>query len=122
MKKGQALITLLIFTAMAVTVTTAAVTVTIINSQATTKFSQGEEAMHVAEAGVENGILRLLRNRSYSGETLTVGGGSATITVSGLGTVTITSVGSSGDFKRTIQVVGTLANNIYSITSWNEID
>jgi len=122
MKKGQALITLLIFMSMAITVTTASVAVTIVNSQSTTKFTQGEEVYHIAEAGIENAILRLLRDRTYTGETLEVGSGSATITLSGSTTITITSEGINGDFRRKIQVVGELANNAFSITSWNEID
>lgn len=122
MKKGQALISLLIFTAIASTVTAGTVAVAIINSQSTTKYAQGEQVYHIAEAGVENAILRLLRDRSYSGETLSIGAGSATITVSGTTNVTITSIGIEGDFKRKIQVVGEFANNAFSTTSWKEIE
>ncbi|KKR78337.1 MAG: hypothetical protein UU23_C0001G0101 [Candidatus Curtissbacteria bacterium GW2011_GWA1_40_9] len=121
-QKGQALISLLIFTTIATTVTAGAVAVTIINSQSTTKFTQGETVYHVAEAGIENAILRLLRDRTYSGEILNVDSATATITVSGSGTVTITSEGKIGDNIRKIQVTGTMSNNQFSITAWNEIN
>ncbi len=121
-RRGQALISLLVFTAIATTVTAGAVAVTIINSQATTKYTQGETVYRIAEAGIENAILRLIRDRTYIGETLDLAGGTATITLSGTTTVTITSEGKLGDNVRKIQVVGDLVNNQFTQTSWNEIN
>ena len=122
LKTGQALVTLLVFSAVALIVTSAAVMVTIINSQTTAKFSQGEEALAVAEAGVENAIIQIKRNSAYSGETISVGDGTATITVSGASIKTITAKSSIGDFKRTLQVTGYYSSFSFSIQSWQEID
>lgn len=121
-KTGQALVTLLVFIAVATTITAAATTVTLINSQTTGKFAQGESALTIAQAGADNAILRLLRNPSYLGEVLTVGSGTATITVSGSSVKTITSVGQDGNFIRKIQVVGTYVNNTFAISSWDLVD
>ncbi|MBI4033249.1 MAG: hypothetical protein HY377_01935 [Candidatus Blackburnbacteria bacterium] len=122
--KGQALITLLVFVAVAMIITAGAVTVTIINSQGISKFAQGEEALFIAETGADNAILRILRdpNNTYLSETLSVSDGTATITVSGTTSKTIISEGRSGNFKRKIQVDGSLTGNVFTISAWREID
>jgi len=122
MKSGQALVTLLVFIATATIITAAATTVTLINSQTTGKFAQGESALTIAQAGADNAILRLLRNSSYSGEVLNVGSGTATITVSGSSVKTITAEGKDGNFIRKIQVVGTFVNNTFTVSSWDLVD
>ncbi len=119
---GQALISLLVFAVVGMIVVTGAVAVMIINMSTTTTYALGDETYQVAEAGVENGILRFLRNSNYSGETLPIGNGHATITVSGNPTVTITSDGAIGNDHRRLQVVGTFSNNIFTISSWTEIN
>lgn len=119
---GQALVTLLVFMVMAIIITTAAVAVTITNSTTTGKLALGEEAYAVSQAGIDNAVLRLLRDPNYVGETLTVGNGTAVITVSGGASKTITSVGTIGNFSRKIQAGATFNNNVLLIDSWNEID
>ena len=123
--KGQALITLLFFTVIGVTVTSAAVVMILVNSLSGTKQQQGELAYEVAQSGAENGVLRLLRDPSYTGETLTVGSSSATITATGSGTVNspyiIVSKGTNGIFLRQIEVRATYINNTLSVTSRKEI-
>lgn len=123
MKKqaGQSLITLIIFMFMSVVIVSGAVAVILINSKSTTSVYQGNVSYGVAEAGIENALIRLLRDPNYTGETLTVNGGSATITVSGGIVKTITSVGTSGSFKRTIQATVDTSNNKQVVTSWKEI-
>ncbi len=113
---------LLVLMTTGIIITSAAVILIIVNSQASSKFSLGEDAYAIAESGAENAILRLIRNPSYAGETLTVGNGSATITVTGSSTKTIVSEGVRGNFRRKVQVVGGYVNNIFTPTSWTEID
>lgn len=119
--RGQALVTLLIFMVIAVTVTAAAVSLVIINSVSTSKTQQASVVYSVAESGAENGILRLLRNPFYTGETLPVGDGTAVITVTGTNPKIIRSTGTIGNFKRTIEIQVGLTNNIMTIQSWKEI-
>ncbi len=118
---GQALITLLFFVIIAITITSASVVVLIANSTSATKYEEGIRAFYVAEGGAENAVLRLLRDPTYTGETLTISDGTATISVSGSGPFTITSKGVVGNFTRTVQVSAAYVNNILSITSWKEI-
>ena len=61
-QKGQTLVSLMIFMVTAVIIITAAVAVIIINSKATSKFYQGIVSYDIAETGIENAIIRLLRD------------------------------------------------------------
>jgi len=63
MRRGQTLVLLLVFMAMAITITTAAVMVTVVNSQMGSKWEQGEAALAVAESGAENALIRLYGTR-----------------------------------------------------------
>lgn len=124
-ERGQALITLLFFTVIGVTVTSAAVVMILVNSLSGAKQQQGEVAYSIAQSGAENGLLRLLRNPSYTGETLSIGSGSATIAVSGSGTTSdpyvMVSKGTNGSFLREVEVRATYINNLLSVTSRKEI-
>ncbi len=120
-EKGQTLVTLLFFMVIAITVTTAAIMVIYINTQLQTKIQQSQSAYYVAESGMENALIRLLRDTSYTGETMTAGDGVVVIQISGTGPYTITATGTVGNFKRQIQVVATYTNDILSIQSWKEV-
>lgn len=120
-QSGQALVTLLFFMIIAITITSSAVVVIILNSQSASKVARTQEAFAAAESGAENALLRLLRDPNYSGEIMPVNTSTATITVSGTSPITITSVGKSGEFLRTIQAQAEYANNILTVNSWKEI-
>ncbi len=116
------MITLLFFTVIATTITSAAVIILIVNSLSGAKFQQGNIAYEVAQTGAENAKLRLLRDPSYAGETLPVGNGNAVVTVTKNGNnYTILSVGTVGNFTRQVQVQATYNNSLFVITSQKEI-
>lgn len=121
--KAQILITLLIFMSVGIMITSAAVVLIITNSLGMTKMQEGNLAYSITESGVENALLRLLRNPNYNGETITIGEGTATISVesSGGNQKTITSSGRLGNFLRKIQVIIDYTNNTLTILSWKEI-
>lgn len=121
MKKGQALTSLVIFTAIATTVMTATVLLSVVNATSASTTELGMQVYGLAESGAENALLRLLRDPNYTGETLTIGDGQATMTVTGDNPKTISSVGTLGSFRREIRVVATLTNGILSIQSWREV-
>lgn len=112
---------LLVFMVLTMTVTSAAVGMVIANSLAASKLEQGEDAHAIAQSGVEETLLRLLRNDAYSGGTLTIGDGNATVSVAGNNPIVVSSVGSTGTFKRTVQVGVTVTNMIMSMSSWQEV-
>lgn len=118
---GQAMVTLLFFMIVAITITSAAVTVIISHSLSTSKLQETVITLDIAESGTENAILSLLRNPNYTGETLTVGDGTVEIQVAGTNPKVITSKGVSHNFSRTLQIQAIYSNNILSITSWKEL-
>ncbi|TSC88141.1 MAG: Uncharacterized protein G01um101416_164 [Microgenomates group bacterium Gr01-1014_16] len=121
MKPGQTLIFLLVFITMAITVTTAATLIIISNSQAASKLEQSLTAYAVAESGAENALLRLLRDPAYAGETLTIGGGIATISATGSNPKVILSKGAYRNFLRQVQVTANYVSGILTVTSWQEV-
>jgi len=122
LQNGQALVTLLVFTIVAITITSAAVVIILTNSIGTSKLERGTNAYYSAESGAENALLRLLRNPNYTGETLTIDGATVVSTVGVSGsTYTITSDATSGNFKRTVRVIATFVSNILTVDSWKEI-
>ena len=124
-EKGQALITLLFFTIMGITITSAAIVMILVNSLSGAKQQQGMIAYEVAQSGADNALIRVLRNPSYSGETLPVGTGQAVITVTGSGSAgdpyIIVSKGEQGIFYREIQVTATYQGNLLTVTQRKEI-
>lgn len=119
--KGQALISLLVFMIIAITVTTGAVFLLISNSINTTKIARGNNSLTVAEAGAENALINLLRDTSYTGETLSVENGEAEVTVTGTNPYLVISKGTDGDFSRTVEVSVEFVNNEMRINSWKEV-
>lgn len=117
--KGQALITLLFFMAIGITVATAAVMVSLVNAGTTSTFQQGEEAHSAAEAGVENAIMRLLRDPNYSGETLALGEATVVVQVTGSAQKTIRSEARSAYAVRTV-VSDAEVGQVLRVTTWKE--
>jgi hypothetical protein len=117
---GQTLVALTVYMVVAMMITMGAVAVTIINIRANTSYTSGELALQYATDGAENSLIQLERNASYTGEIMSISSGSATITVSGTSTKTIVSVGSVGNYERTITAIATNTSNNYTVTSWTE--
>jgi hypothetical protein len=118
---GQALVPLLIFVVVAMMIITFTVSLVIVNSQNARVYLEGEQALSVAETGIENAMMRLLRNASYAGETLPVGSGQAVVTVTGTQPYVITAVGSLNQQTRTVVVQATRSAGLFEITSWQEV-
>ncbi len=120
--KGQALITLLFFSIVAMTITSAAVIVTLTQAKTTSSIGLSDEAYYLAESRAENALLRLLRDQTYTGEQLALGTGVVTIQVTGTNPKTITSQATSSGYLRTVQVQTDYTNNILTVLSWKEAE
>lgn len=118
-QKGQAIVTLLFIMVVSISVITAVVIVTANSVASGSSLEQGTVAFYAAETGAQNGLLRLLRNPSYSGETLVVDDATVTITVSGN---VITSIAEYGNSIRKIEVQTMYNNNELTVDSWREIN
>ena len=124
---GQTLVALLFFVMVGLIVTVAATIILSTNSLAAQKLSQGEVVRQMAETGAENALLRLLRDKTYPGETLTnIGGavGDNVVIIVSVDPVTgqkaIFSTATSGNLTRKVEVVYTI-NDVLTPLSWKEI-
>lgn len=118
---GQALMTLVVYVGIAILIISAAVVMVLVNSITTNKFELGTNAYYAAENGIENAILRLLRNPNYTGESLNIDQATVDISVSGTTQKTITSVGKIGNFQRRIDAVVASSSGILTVGSWKEV-
>lgn len=123
--RGQALLTLLFFAIIGITVTSAAVVMILVNSLSGTKQQQGEIAYEIAQSGMDEALIRFLRNPDYTGTgilPLNVGDGTADITRSGSGpSYTFTSTGKLGLFTRKVQATVSYQDNVLRITGRKEV-
>lgn len=118
---GQTLVTLLVFSVMAISVAAAAVAIMINTSRATHITESRVRVMGAAESGVENAIIRLIRDPGYTGETLILDDNTIIIVVSGTDTKTIRSTANNGFFQQTIQATASYVDNRLTVTSWNTV-
>lgn len=119
---GQALVVLLVFMVVAIVMTTMAVALVIINATAASQVEQGDMAWKLAESGAENALLRLVRDPAYTGtESLTIGDGTVTATVSGTNPIIITSSGVQGQFVRVASVSADFVDTVLTIQRWREV-
>lgn len=120
--RGQALVILLFVSLIGITVITAAAVVAYGNISSASVVERGNYAYYIAESGVEEGMLRLIRNPSYTGtpvgQPLSIDGGSVTIEISGN---TITATGTYNNNVRKIRAETAYINYARTITSWKEI-
>lgn len=120
--KGYVMITMLYIMVIGILVTTGAAFALIANTQSTTSFETGARARQVAESGIENALIRLVRDPAYAGETLEVSPGeTATITVSTASGIVVTALGISGGTSRQIQAIVLYNDEILTIQSWKEL-
>lgn len=120
-ERGQTMITLLFFSIVATTIISTVAVVTLVNSQSTSKLESSNTTYFLSEAGIENAIVRLLRDPTYTGENLSINGGYVTIIVTGTNPKVITAQASFQGFLRKVQVDIDYSNNILSVLSWKEI-
>ncbi|MBI4097707.1 MAG: hypothetical protein HY426_01590 [Candidatus Levybacteria bacterium] len=117
-QSGQAVVALLFFMTISIAIITAIVIIVLNNATAVSSLEQGNTAYLAAESGAENALIRLLRDPSYSGETLIVDQGSVVVEVSnGI----VTSTATVANSIRKIQIDTVYNNNVLEVTSWKEI-
>lgn len=127
-EKGQALLFLVIIMAIASVILFSGFTLVTINLANTNREDLGKIALLYAESGVEEGIIRTLRNQNFTGYTFTIDEASVNVVVSGTDPYTVTSTATVNSIKKKSQAIWTKSgtkrkNNAWniSISSWNEI-
>lgn len=121
MQKGYlAISSILIISAVVLAITVSVSYLAIGEGQASLGQSKGEDTLSFVEGCLEDGILKLRADGSYSGGSITRPEGTCTITISSVGTTyTVTATTTDTSYVRTVQ---SIINRDYSITmtSWNE--
>ncbi len=84
--------------------------------------TQSEQAMEIANSCVNEALLQIKSNNSYSGGTINSGGATCTLTISPASGSprTISSIGTVGQTVRKIIATITISGSTVAITSWNE--
>ena len=126
LQSGQALVMLLFFVVVGITITTAAIIIIAGNSLSVTNINEGEIAKAFAETGAEKALLQILRgNYEKEGTTLEnipLNGGEANVTITSTnGTATIDSVGTAGNYIKKVRVT-VLKDGMMEVTSWKEVN
>ncbi|MBI2430984.1 MAG: hypothetical protein HYV39_03140 [Candidatus Levybacteria bacterium] len=119
--KGQALITLLFFTIVSVTIISTVAIVTLAQAKSTSVYALSIETYFYAESGAEDALVRLLRDPAYTGTNLSIDQALVTVQVSGTNPKVITSSANYFGIKRTVEVNVDYSNNILRVVSWKEM-
>ncbi len=117
---GQALTSLLIIMFVGLSVISASVGLINTNMSSTANLLEANEALVVAESGAEDALIKILRNPSYTGGTLPVNGGLATISIASTNPFTFVSQGVVGQHQRSIRVTINNTGGITTVSSWKE--
>lgn len=88
--------------------------------QVSLALSKGEDSLNLTEGCMEDALLKIRSNASYSGGSITRPEGTCSIGVSQAGsTYTVTATTVTTTYKRTIQAVVVRGSSL-SLTSWKE--
>ena len=125
-ESGQALVMLLFFIMIGITITTAAIFISAGNSLSATNVNEGEIAKAMAETGAEKALLSVLRGNyvkeGTTQENVPLTGGEANITITSTnGTATIDSEGTAGNYIKKVRVTVT-KDGMMEVTSWKEVN
>jgi hypothetical protein len=120
-EQGTSLLVVIVLGVVGIMVVTMGLALSITATQSNATFIENKRALLIAESAAENALLRLLRDPSYTGETLTIDGGTATIGVTGTTNKIIDVSVTVGTTAKTLQVQTTEVNGITTVSSWNEV-
>lgn len=119
--KGQALTSLLIIMFIGLSVISTFTGVLNNDLTSTTNILEANDAQVIAESGVEDALLQILRNPIYNGGTLPFTDiGFASISIASTNPFIFTSRGIVGQHQKSIRVTINNNNGIVTVTSWKE--
>ena len=119
--RGQTLVTLLVFTVVAIAITSTAISIMINITRSASIVESRIIASQAAESGIENAIIRVLRDPEYAGETLQIGDASVEISVAGSDPIVITADATYGSYIQTVQTTIAYVDNSLTISDWEYI-
>jgi hypothetical protein len=117
---GQALVPLLILLALVIVLGTAALFLSVGGMVINVASREGEQVLLATEGAIENGLLRVLRDPGYTGESLQVGGYDCTIEASGPSPISVTAECRSGRAVRRLEAAAEVVMGEIIINSLTE--
>lgn len=120
--RGQAIITVIFIAIIGMFIATGAI-FSLANALESSSVQElGSVAYQVAESGIENSMVRLMRDPSYAGGTYVIDDTStAVVTVTINPDITIQSIGTAGSVSRKIVATAHYNNLMLVVDSWKEI-
>ena len=119
---GQALLTVIFIAVIGVLITTGALYALLNNINTATLKEVGTMTHSAAESGIENALIRLIRNPSYTGETMIFDDNrTVVVTVTGTSSQTITATATMGFVTQRVSVVIHYNEGVLMIDSWKSI-
>lgn len=119
--KGQTMVMVVLLTVVVASVASAVVALVTTNALNVMREERGNQALLTAETGVEEGLLRLLRDPNYAGGVLTTAKGSATVLVEGGAAKTVSSEAVVGGYVRRVEAQVRIEQGRLFIDSWREM-
>ena len=119
-EKGMALVTLIMFVLIATIYISAAVVIMVVNTQSSTTVQQGIVASRLAEGVLEDTLLRLLRDPTYSGGSFNLETGNATVNITGDTTKNVSVVLDLGNYTKKYKAQVDFIETEMSVLSWGE--
>lgn len=121
MKGFIALTSVLIISVVVLSITLTVVYLSIGQGQAGLALTKGEDQLNFVEGCLEDALLKVRANASYSGGSITRPEGTCIVTVSQVGnTYTVTATSASVTYKRTVQAQATRGSSLV-LNLWKEI-
>lgn len=120
-ESGQALIMLLFFIMIGITITTTAIFILMGNSRAALNIEQSDVAHAMAEAGGERGLLKILRGDFSSEDINEITQGTIHIEITNGNPIDIVSTATVGNYVKKVEVKAT-KNGTMDVVSWKEIN
>ncbi len=120
-QSGLALIMLTVFVSIGLVIATMATALAINSFTGSSLLDRSFNTIRAAESGADEALLRLVRDPSYAGGTLTVDAATVTITVTGSSPKTIDIVSDDNFFVRKLRLITTETNGITALQSWSEV-
>ena len=121
-RSGQALLTVIFIAVIGILITTGALYALLNNINTATLEEVGVMTHSAAESGIENALIRLIRNPSYTGETMILDDNrTVVVTVTGSSSQTITATATTGLVTQRVAVVVHYNGGVLTIDSWKSI-
>ena len=122
MNKGQALIPVLIIMLITMILGVGVLHLSIGSLLLNSYWLEGEKVLMATEGALENGLMRILRNPGYSGESLQINEINCTIETSGQAPVVMTAECSSLRSKRRLQAEVSFINGEMLVSNYQEVE